>query len=464
MDFSISKLLEENSGRQFDLHTQFLNEQMPKVLKTIGFAKNYVRGEGVYLWDKEGTQYLDLLCGFGSFNIGRYHPTVVTAIKEALDIKSASLVQMDAPLLAGLLAERLIALMPKKIGKVFFTNSGTETVEAAIKFGRQYTKRDKIVHFKKSFHGLTTGALSICGAEEFKKGFGPLLPGNIEIPVNDLEALEAALKNRDVAIFMFEPILGKGVYVVDYEFLRQAQALCQRYGTLLVSDEIQSGMGRSGKMFAFEHSGIEPDMVLVSKSFAGGLIPCGAVAMTPDICNATFDRMERCYVQSSTFKMNALAMVAGLATLHVFANEPIVENAAARGLQFKNGMEKLIPQFECFGEVRGVGLMIGMEMQKPQSMKLKLGWSVLDKMSKGLFSQVVSMVLMEKHHILTQVAGNNLDVIKILPPLIITEAQVATFLEAFESVMIDMHKLPGPLWNFGASLVKHATVRDSATA
>ena len=456
MEFSIAELIEGNNGNQFNLHSQYMNEQMPRVLKTIGFAKNYVRGEGAYLWDDDGVRYLDFLSGFGAFNLGRYHPVIVKAIKEALDLRLPTLIQMDTPLLAGLLSEKLVSLTPDHLRKVYFTNSGTETVEAAIKFSRRATKRDKIIYLKKSFHGLTCGALSLCGAQEFREGFGPLLQGFEEVPLNDLEALEEKLKNRDVAAFIFEPIQGKGVFVAEKDYLIAAQTLCQKYGTLMIVDEIQTGLGRTGLMFAFEHSNINPDIVLISKSITGGLIPCGAVIMTEAICNATFDRMDHCYVQSSTFKMNSLAMAAGLATLHVLTTQPIMENAAACGKSLKEGLENFLPKFECFSEVRGMGLMIGMEMVKPRSMKLKMGWNLLNKMSTGLFSQIISMLLMEKHHILTQVAGNNLDIIKILPPLTITHKEVDYFLNAMETVLNEMHHLPGPLWKFGTSLVKHA--------
>lgn len=456
MEFSIAKLVAERNGEQFKLHTAYLNEQMPKVLKTIGFAKNYVRAEGAYLFDDKGERYLDFLAGFGSFNLGRYHPVVVAAIQEALALKPPTLIQMDAPLLAGLLAEQLVAIAPAHLSKVYFTNSGTESVEVAIKMARRATRRNRVVYLKKAFHGLTCGSLSVCGAAEFREGFGPLLPGCEEIYPNDLAALKEKLAQGDVAAFIFEPIQGKGVFVQDKDFITQAQALCREYGALFIADEIQTGFGRTGRMFCFEHFGLEPDIVCIAKSLGGGLVPVGALLMRAPICNATFDRMENCYVQSSTFKMNALAMAAGLATLHVIKTEKLVENAAKCGARMREGLEKLIPKFEHLGAVRGLGLMVGVEMQKPQSLRLKMEWNLLNKMSSGLFSQVIVMTLMEKHRILTQVAGNNVDIIKCLPPLVISEQEVDYFLLAFEAVCVEASKFPGPIWDFGSSLVKNS--------
>lgn len=239
MSFSIAELLSERKNDKFGLHEQHLNNQMVRVLKTIGYDRNYQKAEGQYLYDQDNNQYLDLLSGFGVFAVGRNHPTVISALTETLTLELPNLVQMDVSLLSGLLAEKILQYTPDKLNKMFFCNSGTEAVEAAIKFARYTTKRQNILHCEHSYHGLTLGALSLNGEEIFREGFGPLLPGCSAVPFNDLTALEQALSSKQIAAFIVEPIQGKGVNLPDDNYLPEAQALCKKYGTLFVADEIR---------------------------------------------------------------------------------------------------------------------------------------------------------------------------------------------------------------------------------
>lgn len=454
--FSIKQLVEENSGRQFELHSAYMNPQMPRVLKTIGFANDYVKADGPYLFDSKGVRYLDFLSGYGAFNLGRYHPTIVRAIQETLELRPPTLVQMDTPLLAGMLAEQIVKMAPKNIEKVYFCNSGAEAVETAIKFARCFTGREKIIYFEHAFHGLTCGALSLNGGREFREGFGILLPNCVAVPLNDVDALKRELADGTAAAFIFEPIQGKGVFLPAAGFLKEAERLCRERGTLLIADEIQTGLGRTGRMFAFEHDDVTPDMILIAKSLAGGLVPCGAALMSKAICESVFDRMERCVVHSSTFKQNALAMAAGLAALHVLQDENLIANAALMGDRLMRAIKDLIPRYEFLHEVRGRGLLIGLEFGKPRSVTLKMAWGLLHKVNQGLFSQLILVPLMERHRILTQVAGHNLDVIKLLPPLVIDAEICDTFVAAFEDVLKSAHQFPGGVWKLGQSLVKHA--------
>ncbi len=320
MSFDIAALFAERGGERYDLHTRYLNEQMVRMLKAIGFDRRYVRGSGQYLYDDAGTRYLDLLSGWGVFAIGRNHPALRDALTQVLDGDYPNLVQMDVSAFAGVLAEKLLARAPY-LDKAFFANSGAESVEAAIKFARGATGRTGIVHCDHAFHGLTYGALSVNGDDVFRRGFEPLLPDCVEIPFDDLGALEKALHGGNVAAFIVEPIQGKGVTVPSDGYLRGALELCRRHGTLLIADEIQVGMGRTGRFLACEHWGVEPDMVLLAKALSGGHVPVGAVLMRKWIFNKIFDRMDRAVVHGSTFSKNDLAMVAALATLDVIENE-----------------------------------------------------------------------------------------------------------------------------------------------
>src|SRR4051812_8314512 len=228
--------LEQHKGRAYDLHTEHVNPIFVKMLKTIGFDKGYVRGEGCYLWDAAGNKYLDLLTGWGVFALGRNHPKVKAILKQVLDNELPNLVRMDCSLLAGLVAETLTKHTGGDLSRVFFCNSGTETIEGAIKFARCYTKRTDIIYCDHAFHGLTTGALSVNGADFFRQRFGDLMPGTRKVPFNDIAALEQALSSKKAAAFIVEPVQGKSCEVVGDGYLAEAQRLCKKFGTLLIAD------------------------------------------------------------------------------------------------------------------------------------------------------------------------------------------------------------------------------------
>src|SRR3954465_346862 len=450
----IAALFESRESERFSLHTLRLNEQMVRVLRTIGYDVGFCKGTGQYLYDRQGSRYLDLLSGFGVFAVGRNHPAIRAALKSLLDADLPNLVQMDVSTLAGILAERLLALVPH-LDKVFFANSGAESVEAAIKFARAATGRPGIVFCNHAFHGLTYGALSLNGDEMFRKGFEPLLPDCVRIPFNDLAALEQALSSRRMAAFIVEPIQGKGVILPDEGYLKGAEHLCRRYETLFVTDEIQTGIGRTGKFLAGEHWGIEPDMVLLAKALSGGHVPVGAVLMRKRIYDKVFNRMDRAVVHGSTFGKNDLAMAAGIATLEVLKAERIAENAARTGERLLRELSALSENYELLKEVRGKGLMIGVEFGAPSSLKLKASWSMLETASKGLFCQLITIPLFKEHKILPQGAGHGSHTGKLIPPLVINDEDCDWIVRAFDQVIADSHRA-GAVWSLGKTLVEHA--------
>lgn len=452
----LADLIAARRQENFSLHEAHLNTQMVRLLRTIGYDRRYVRAEGPYLFDEAGDRYLDLLAGWGVFALGRNHPTVVGALRDVLDLQLPDLVQLDVSVLSGLLAERLLRHTPGDISKLFFCNSGAEAVEAAIKFSRSTTKRGKIVHCDHSFHGLTMGALSLTGERIFQDGFGPLIPDCVAVPFNDLAALDAALRGRDVAAFIVEPIQGKGVNLPDDNYLPEAAKLCRQYGTLFVADEIQTGMGRTGKFFAVEHWGVEPDMVLMAKALSGGFVPVGAVAMRKPVMDAVFNRIDRAVVHGSTFSKNNMAMAAGLAALEVIESEHLVEHAASLGGELIADLGAMVERYEFLKAVRGKGLMIALEFGSPRSLGLKAAWGALELANKGLFSQMISIPLFKDHRILTQVAGHGLNVIKLLPPLVIRRDDKAQIVSAFDAVIADCHRVPGAVWDLGKTLAGHA--------
>ena len=465
MDNTLASLLEQRGSEKFRLHDQHLNSQMVRVLQTIGFDRHYVRAEGPYLFDVNGDQYLDLLSGFGTFALGRNHPKVRAYLGEAIAADWPNLVQMDVSPLSGLLAEALLQVATPGLDKVFFANSGTETVEGAIKFARAATGRPGILFLEHGFHGLTTGALSLNGEDIFRRGFGPLLPECASVPLNDLEALEKALRKKTYAAFMFEPIQGKGVLLPSEDnYWQEAQRLCRHYGTLFVADEVQTGLGRTGRMWACEHWDLEPDILLTAKALSGGHVPVGAILCRKAVFNRVFDRMDKAVVHGSTFAKNNLSMAAGLATLRAIEEEKLIENARVRGEQLLEGMRPFVEQFEFVKAIRGKGLMIAMEFGPPRSLKLRAAWSLLARANTGLFCQMVLIPLFKEHKILAQVAGHDMPVIKFLPPLVINEEDCRWILKSLEETIQACHRVPGAIWELGTHLATQALVNRRGTS
>ena len=463
MDSFISALLDERDGEQFDLHESHLNRQLVRVLRTIGFDRHYVSAKGPYLYDSDGHEYLDLLSGFGVFALGRNHPTVNAALIDVLQRDLPNLVQLDVSLLSGLLGDAMVKIAPsERLNRVFFANSGAETVEAAMKFARYSTGRSRIVFCHEGYHGLTYGALSVTADKGFRAGFGPFLGDCDAIPFNDLAALEKALASDDVAAFIVEPIQGKGVNMPDEDYLREAERLCRARGTLFVADEVQTGLGRTGKMWAVEHYGAEPDMVLCAKALSGGQTAVGAVLATASVFDAVFDRMDRAVVHGSTFSKNNLGMAAGLATLKVLEEERLAAHAADMGSQLVGAMRPFIDKYEFVKDVRGKGLMIGIEFGKPSSIGLRTAWTLLEKANVSLFSQMILIPLFSDHRILAQVSSHGRHVIKLLPPLVISERDVEWTVGAFDKTIGDCHQVTGAIWDLGRRLATHAMAQPRA--
>jgi ornithine--oxo-acid transaminase len=452
MTTSLLEELRERSGQQFDLHERYLNGQMTRVLKTLGFDRNYVRAAGPYLYDDRGERYLDLLSGYGVFAVGRNHPTVVRTLREVLDAELAGLVQLDASLLAGILAERLLATMPGGLEKVFFTNSGAEAVESAIKFARCHTRRPGLVYCEGGFHGLTMGALALNGDDIFREDFAPHLPDTHRVPFDDLPALERVLETQSIAAFFVEPIQGHGVNVPSDAYLREAARLCRRHGALFVADEIQTGLGRTGRMWAVEHWGVEPDLLLSAKALSGGFAPVGAVAMRRPIFDSLFSNLVRAPIHGSTFSKNNLAMAAGWATLEVIEAENLVENAAKLGEALLGDFRAMIDRYDYVHAVRGKGLMQAIEFAPPATARAKMAWKVLDSAQKGLFSQLVIVPLFHEHRILSQTASHHHAVVKFLPPLVIAEEDRSWIVGAVDQVVANTQRVGGAIWDLGKRL------------
>lgn len=456
MSFDLSKLISDNAGRGMQLHAQHINPRFATVLRTIGFDNNYVRANGAHLWDDRGNKYLDMLAGYAVCNFGRNHPTIRKALTDCLALDLPSMIQFQAPLLSGLLAQELKRRVGRGLDFVFFTNSGTEGVEAAIKFAKCATGRPALLYAPKAFHGLTSGTVSLNGCESFRQGFAPYMPDCRLIAFNNLSALETALAARDVAAFVIEPIQGKGVNIHSSGYLQAAAQLCHKYGALFIADEVQTGIGRTGSFLAIDQEGdVEPDMVVLSKALSGGYVPVGAVLVRAEVWEKVYSSLDRAVVHSNTFGQGAMAMAAGLASLAAYDETNAAQNARDMGALLKDGLEAMKPRFEMLKDIRQRGLMIGIEFGAPKSLLLKGAWSALHAMDKNLFAQAVVIPLMQDHRIICQVAGHNQDVVKLIPPLVINQDDVRWFLSAFEDVMIKLHRVTVPL-NLLARLGRNA--------
>jgi acetylornithine/succinyldiaminopimelate/putrescine aminotransferase/nucleoside-diphosphate-sugar epimerase len=437
-----------------DLASRHLDSSLVDVLRILGFDKQYVSARGSYLYDADGRAYLDFHTGEGFASLGHNHPDVREVLQATLTAELVDGVQLHYSAPAGMLAEELSQRLPPGLDAVFFASTGAEAVDSAIKFARAATGRPGLLSCDSSFHGVTLGPLSVVGDEFFKEGFGPLLPGCRRVPFGDLARLETELSAEDVAAFIVEPIQGRMVSLPPAGYLEAAQALCRRYGTLFVVDEVQTGLGRTGKWFALEHSGLEPDLVLVGKALSGGYMPVAAMITRREIYDRAVGTLERCYVHQSTYGRNRLSMAAGLATLRIIERDRLVERVAQIGAVLLDGLAELRERHEMIGSVRGQGLMIGIQLQSPSSRTGRLNWRLIHAASEGLFPQLVVIPLHRDHGVITMAAGKN-DVIKLLPPLTLSEGEAHKFLGALDAVLRDCESSASKNW---------AVVRDIASS
>jgi acetylornithine/succinyldiaminopimelate/putrescine aminotransferase len=438
----------------FELAARHLDSSLVDVLRILGFDKEYVSARGSYLYDATGRAYLDFHTGEGFASLGHNNPDVGEVLQAVLGAGLLDGVQIHYSPLAGMLAEELSLRLPRGLDAVFFTSSGAEAVDSAMKFARAATGRPRFVSCESGFHGVTLGPLSLVGDGFLKEGFGPLLPGCELVPFGDLKRLEAALRSEDVAAFVVEPIQGRMVTLPPAGYLRAAQDLCRRYGTLFVLDEVQTGLGRTAKWFALEHWGLEPDFVLVGKALSGGYAPVAAMVTSREVYDEAVGTLERSYVHQSTFGRNRLSMAAGLAAVRIIERDCLIDHAERIGTLLLDGLLELQQRYEIIKEVRGSGLMLGIELSAPKSRVARMSWRLMQMASAGLFPQLVVIPLHRDHGVITMAAGKN-DVIKLLPPLTVSEDEVCSFLESLDAVLADCQGQASKNW---------AVVRDIAVA
>jgi putrescine aminotransferase len=375
-----------------------------------------MRGEGCYLYDHEGRKFLDCLGGYGTFTVGHRHPKVIEAVTDQLGKITLSGKAFFSKNAADL-AEKLAQVTPEGLEFSFFCNSGAEAVEGALKFAKGSTGRSKIISTTESFHGKTLGALSTMGRAKYRKGYEPLLPGVVFVPFGDSVAALAEIDDQ-TACMIVEPIQGEGGIIVPPDgYLRDLRKACDKHGVVLIFDEVQTGLGRTGTMFACEHDGVSPDIMTLAKALGGGVMPLGAIVGTESIWEAIYSQNPISH--TSTFGGNPLACAAGLAGLKVIEEEGLVERSAELGILLKSGLQTVADKHSNWvKEVRGRGLMVGFEFQEDEVGEL-----------------VVAQLL--KYGVCVAYALNNPRVLRFEPPLIITSDEVEFAVDAVDQALVD---------------------------
>ena len=434
----------------------YVNPQWVTLLDLLGMNVEYERCLGCELFTKDGRRILDFLSGYCVHNTGHNHPYIIQALKDEMDRCGPAMLQSHVPELAGELARRLCELAGGKLEKVFFGSSGSEGVEAAIKFARATTGRAGIVYAKSSFHGLTNGALSLMNDAFWRERFGPLLPDTLGVPFGDIAALEAALAEKRHAAFIVEPLQAEGgIQIPSREYLQEAQELCRKSGTLFVLDEVQTGMYRTGTFLAAHQFDVQADMVVLAKALSGGLMPVSAVLMTNKIYRAVYSSLKRAIVHTSTFSENSLSMRAGLAALDVLQREELGPRALQLGESFRAKLRSELAGFDMVKEVRGMGLLNGIEFVPPKKLAFRVLYEAFNKIHPAMFGQIVVMRMFREKGMLTQICGNNFMVLKAAPPLTATSEQLGEFVRAIRDV-VEMAQTSPAFWTEALGMVRRS--------
>ncbi len=428
------------AGPTHRLYADHVNPQWVRLLDLLDMNVQYEKCVGCELFTHDGARILDFLSGYCVHNTGHNHPRIIAALHAELDRNGPAMLQSHVSDLAGELAARLCELGGSHLRKVFFASSGSEGIETAIKFARARTGRAALLYAQGAFHGLTCGALSLMDNGFWRQGFGPLLSETEAVPFGDVDLLAQKLSDRQFAAFVIEPIQAEGgIRLPHPEYLAAVQELCRRTGTLLVLDEVQTGMHRTGPFLAAHRYGLQPDMVVLAKALSGGLVPAAAVLMTDEVYGAVYTSLQRALVHTSTFSENGLSLRAGIATLDVLEQERLGERAERLGSLLRERLRHQLGGYEMVSDIRGAGLLCGIEFRAPQSLGLRLPFEAFARIHPGMFGQMLVRRLFREENILTQICGNHFMVLKAAPPLVVTEEQIEHFVRALKRQVEFIH-------------------------
>jgi ornithine--oxo-acid transaminase len=399
------------------------------------------------------------LSGGGVYFVGRNHPQIRDAIREVNEMDLPNLSVVNSSILGGLLAEKLIDMAGPGFSKVQYSNSGAEANEVAIRFSRFCTRKRRFLFMEGAFHGRTYGAISLCGFPQMKDGMDPKMPVCTPITPNDIKQLEYELSKGDVAALFYEYCQGMTLTVMEHEYLQEARRLCDKYGTLLVADEVQTGFARMGDTwFAFQKAGVVPDMVTLSKTLSGGAVPISATLVGEHVYNRVFKDFKSGPIYFSTFAENNLSMAAGLATVNVLQELDARKLSTSLSDKIRKGLMEIAGKYDVIDRVAGHGLMIGVYFKSTNdSALLKVQQTILGAVDKGTFGAAVNVDMFTRHNIVVQIPGPDLNAIKILPPVNLSEEDVNYFLASFEETIANMYtRAGGPAFTMGKAVVKDA--------
>ncbi|AGB18065.1 putrescine aminotransferase [Thermoanaerobacterium thermosaccharolyticum] len=435
--------LKLNRNQVRENYKEYVNSNFVSMLSMLQFDKLFVKAKGVSVWDSDGNEYLDFLGGYGALNLGHNPDEIYEAIEKVKDLPN--ILQAAVNDFPGALAYDLALVTPGDLKRSFFCNSGAEAVEGALKLAKIASGKHKIVYCKNSFHGKSAGALSVTGREKYQKYFKPLVPDTVQVEYGDADALEDALKGKDVAAFIVEPIQGEGGVIVPHDgYLKEVRELTTKYDAYLIFDEVQTGFGRTGKMFACEHENVVPDIMCLAKSLGGGVMPIGAYIAKDDVWKKGYGTMDRCLLHTSTFGGNTLACAAGITAIKLILDKNLPEAAKEKGEYFLSRLKELKEKHKLIKDVRGKGLMIGVEFNQPEGGIIdKLSGGAVSRLSNEYLGSLVAGELQNKHHIITAYTLNNPNVIRFEPPLIVTKEQLDRVVEALDEIMTRSGSLLG---------------------
>lgn len=455
----IKELIDQTLHSSAHLSKRHIHPRLAKMFELGGMTAVFDRAEGPYLYDTQGRQFLDFLAGGGVYFIGRNHPHVNASLRGVLDLDAPNLCIVNASVLGGTLAERLLGHAGPHYNKVIYANSGTEATDVCVRFARFVTGKRRFLYLEGAFHGRSYAAISMCGFPQMKEGMDPVLPTVTPIKPNDLRQLRREMKMGDVAGVFMEPVQGMTCTVMDPGFLREAELLCEQHGAVFIADEVQTGLGRTGSWFATTGMGVRPGMMTVSKTLSGGQMPVACVLFSEEIYERVYAKFSSGPLYFSTFAENNLAMAAGLATLDVLEDMDAPAEAERKGRMLREGVEKLAQTYDVIDHVEGKGLMMAVYFRDSSRPALLAQQRILQSSDNAAFAAAVNVSMYRDQQVIVQIPGPGLNAIKILPPVVSSDADIERFLSSFEETLANLYGRNGPVVSLGKGLVNNALKR-----
>ncbi|MEZ4319228.1 MAG: aspartate aminotransferase family protein [Myxococcota bacterium] len=454
--------IEDYLSSSTHLSKRHVHPRLLKMFEMGGIKAVFNRAEGQYLWDTEGNRFLDLLAGGGVYFMGRNHPKINAALRDVLEMDLPNLCVVNASALGGVLAGKLLEIAGGDFGKVVFANSGSESNEVAIRFARVATGRRRFLFLEGAFHGRSFGAASMCGYNSMREGMEPLMPTCTPIKPNDIRQLRRELKMGDVAAVFMEPVQGMTGIALDPNYMREAETLCEQNGSLLVIDEVQTGLGRTGHWFASTGMGVRPHILTSSKALSGGQAPVGAVLIRDEVYERIYSKFGTGLVYFSTFAENNLAMAAALSAIEVLEELDAPAEAARKGELLREGLVAMKEKYDVIDRIEGMGLMITVYFKDSSQPALMAQQKIMSAVDGGAFAAAVHTQLFVRSRIVAQLPGPGKNAIKILPPVVVTDDDIAYFLSSFEDILADLYQAnTGPVAALAAGFMKDTVGRVS---